>query len=96
MAIKSTESIVNDVNTAFEYELNQWKDLRQSSEDNYNYVRGNQWVRASKEKAALEQMGVPVLNLNLILPVVTLIVGYQINHRYDLKAYPIKNTPQHL
>lgn len=90
------DTLVVDTNTAYEYELNQWRDLRDTSEENYNYVRGDQWCRYEKQKAKLEKKGVPVLNLNLILPVVVLILGYQIQHRYDLKAYPIRQTPQFL
>lgn len=85
---------VKDVNQAIEYEMRQWEDLRSSSEDNYNYARGNGWVRDEKKKAALEKAGIRPFNLNLILPILTSILGNQINHRYDLKAYPYDQTPQ--
>jgi hypothetical protein len=81
------QSIVQDVLNAFEYELNAQRDLRDSSEDNFEYLRGNQWVRHGSAKAALEKDGKPVLNLNLILPIVTLIMGYNVQNRYDMKAF---------
>lgn len=85
--IMKDTNIVQDVLNAFEYEMNAQRDLRDSSEDNYEYLRGNGWVRHSKAKSQLEKDGKPVLNLNLILPIITLILGYNVQNRYDLKAY---------
>ncbi len=92
----SSESLVVDVNSAYQYETEKWSDLRKSSEDNFNYVRGEQWCRYEAQAEKLRNKGVPVLNLNLILPVVVLILGIQIQHRYDLKSYPIRQTSQFL
>lgn len=90
------ESMVVDVNKAIEYEMRQWSNLRSTSEDNYNYYRGDQWCRQSDLAASLKKRNIPVLNKNLILPILTTIIGYQINHKYDLKAYPYDQTPQYL
>ena len=85
--MSSGNAIVSDVLDAYNFEIKQQADLRDDSEDNYNYLRGNQWIRNTTAEEALKNVGKPALNLNLILPIITLILGYNVQTRYDLKAF---------
>ena len=93
--MEKDQSVI-DVTQCFEYEYNKQRDLRETSEDNYDFVRGNQWVRYPKQEQKLKDSKIPVFNFNMILPVITSIIGYQITNRFDLKAYGVNSTPQGL
>ena len=80
-------SIVSEIIDAYNFEIKQQSEFRDDSEDNYNYLRGDQWTRNKDTETALKNQGKPALNLNLILPIITLILGYNVQTRYDLKAF---------
>ena len=92
----SEESLIQDVITAYDHELTQWKEPRESSQHNYDYYRGNQWVRYPEEKAKLKKLGVPTLSYNQILPIIILIHCIDDPEETIIYLIPGKNVGAHL
>lgn len=87
-SLVADNSILRDNQRAYEYETRQQEEMRNSSQHNFNYLRGDGWSRFRDQEEKLKRDGKPALNLNLILPIITLILGYNVQTRYDLKAIP--------
>lgn len=70
------------------YEAQQgWKDAHESTAKAYEWVRGDEhWTAAEKE--TLDRSGRPYLTLNILLPVVTQMVGQLIQARKSVRLAP--------
>lgn len=61
-------------------------DWRDEAREDFDFVAGQQWSEADKEK--FQESGRPAITINRIKPLINVLLGYQMLNRYDIDFRP--------
>lgn len=86
---KEEPSLLNWVTDQYIAQVNNLSDLRKSSKESWDYVRGDFITPAEQDE--LKEKGLPILPMNIVLPKITRILASEIDTRSAVRAIPLRS-----
>lgn len=82
------------VATTYINAMNVWREARENTVKAFKFAEGGYWNWATEAASALKLAGFPTINLNIILPRILRLSGFQRLNRTSVTAIPTQNAGQ--